>query len=222
VTGGSGSIAGADVTSVAVSCTSVIGNGALDPGFGEGGKVTGAFDDIVAVAVQPDGKIVAAGDRTLRRFLGDGSPDPGFGSGGAVTVDWGGVLQQINAVAVQLDGKIVVAGQNRSASTSDDFAVARFTTSGALDDGFGSDGEGRVVLVGQQSNLSEPDFAIARYTTAGALDDTFGTGGKLGVDFFSGGDVAECVAVQPDGKIIVGGVAQNGAAFGGALIRVLP
>jgi hypothetical protein len=68
----------------------------------------------------------------------------------------------------------------------------------------------------------EPNFGIARFDAAGALDASFGTDGKLTVDFFGASDGAECVAVQPDGKIVVAGFARNGASTGLGLARVLP
>jgi hypothetical protein len=65
------------------------------------------------------------------------------------------------------------------------------------------------------------DLAVARFDAGGALDAGFGTGGKLTLDFFGSSDGGECVAVQPDGQLLVGGFARNGSNVGLALARVL-
>ena len=61
--------------------------GDLDPSFGNGGIVS-LGSHVGGIAVQPDGKIVVAGDLTasvrLARYLPNGSPDPSFGDGGSV------------------------------------------------------------------------------------------------------------------------------------------
>lgn len=54
------------------------------------------------------------------------------------------------------------------------------------------------------------------------LDPSFGAGGKLTVDFFGGYDAAKAVLILPDGKIVIGGEAQNGTQYGLGLIRILP
>src|SRR5262245_49553369 len=96
--------------------------GDLDTSFGTGGKVTtdfaGSFDVAHAVTLQPDGKIVAAGeafvsvreDFALARYNMDGSLDTSFGAGGKVTTDFAGDFDAALAVALQPDGKIVAAG----------------------------------------------------------------------------------------------------------------
>ena len=86
-----------------------------------------------SVALQPDGKIVVAGnfhlggglgDFALARYNPDGSLDTGFGSAGKVTTDFGGIDDAFS-VALQPDGKIVVAGRSYVAG-DDNFAVARY------------------------------------------------------------------------------------------------
>jgi uncharacterized delta-60 repeat protein len=79
--------------------------------------------------------------------------------------------------------------------------------------------DGKILVAGQSSSVSNADFAIARYAADGKLDTSFGTAGKLGHDFFGGFDGAESIAVQPDGKIVVGGFAANGTRGGYALLR---
>src|SRR5262249_14014034 len=116
-------------------------SGSLDTTFGSGGKVTtdfaGNYDQAYGVAIQSDGKIVAAGrggfDFTLARYNSDGGLDTGFGSGGKVTTDFAGYNnQEAFGVATQPDGKIVLAGYTiNSTGDNSDFALARYLGSAA-------------------------------------------------------------------------------------------
>jgi len=92
--------------------------GSLDRSFGRGGIVVEPRAlRFGAIALQPDGKIVAAGSSALgfevARYLPDGRPDPSFGRGGVVN-SYGGAEAVYgyfaNAVAILADGTIAVAG----------------------------------------------------------------------------------------------------------------
>jgi uncharacterized delta-60 repeat protein len=184
-------IAGGSITSLfenfAFALARYNPNGSLDPSFGNGGKVItqvvpGADsedDEIFALAIQPDGRIIAAGKANFRedfgmvRYLTNGSPDTSFGANGVVTTDFNGQIDNANSVAIQIDGKIVLAG------------AANLTT--------GSTG----------------DFGIARYQPSGALDSTFGTSGKVVTDFSSSVDIARGVVLQSDNRIVAAGSTSN-------------
>jgi uncharacterized delta-60 repeat protein len=108
-----------------------VGSAPFDVGFGVDGRVTTDFggtdpEGAWGVAVQVDGKVVAAGvalgDFALARFAVDGTPDPSFGSGGTVTTDFTGI-DAGEALALQSNGALVVAG---TTSAGDDFALARY------------------------------------------------------------------------------------------------
>ena len=124
--------------------------GDLDPSFGVGGKVTTAFimtlsDSRVALALQPDGKLVAAGesdrDFGLARYLSDGSLDGTFGVGGRVVTDFGsGHFDRVAAAVVQPDGKLVAAGMALGNPAGSDFGLARYLPNGSLDATFGVGG----------------------------------------------------------------------------------
>jgi uncharacterized delta-60 repeat protein len=86
--------------------------------------------------------------------------------------------------------------------------------------------DGKVIMVGRSDIYgTNPDMAIARFlpgSQSASIDTTFGNAGKVTVDFFGAFDRAEAVAVQPDGKIVVGGYARNGGTTVFALVRLLP
>src|SRR5207248_1833694 len=126
----------------------------LDNTVSQDGKVTTNFgantqDDLYAVALQPDGKIVAAGSThvtatltikfALARYASNGSLDPSFGNGGKVTTLIGGNNCDGSAVAIQADGKIIVGGDSYN-GTSYDFTLARYNSNGTLDSSFGTGG----------------------------------------------------------------------------------
>jgi uncharacterized delta-60 repeat protein len=113
--------------------------GDLDPSFGVGGKVTtdvGGLDLALALVLQPDGKLVAAGlsedpstfenRAVLVRYLSDGRLDPAFGTEGKVTTDFGGDVDGAFALVLQPDGKLVAAGAVDATSFAADFALARY------------------------------------------------------------------------------------------------
>ena len=180
--------------------------GDLTPGnrFGPDGTVRTDFasidpDDAAQdVALQPDGKIVAAGDSRIARYNGDGSLDDSFGADGKVATDSAGRVEDFGgrALALQPDGKMVVVGL-----ASLDFQLSRYNRDGSLDDGAASDAtpkdrfgisgrtrtdfagqpdialdlaiqlNGKIVAAGQAAFQGRFDFAIARYNSDGSLDD---------------------------------------------------
>ena len=177
--------------------------GMLDPAYGGGGGFSigdlGGFDDGNAVVLQPDGKIVVAGERSrvlpgggtqddlavVRFNYPQGTADGSFGGGSGVGIGDLGASARASAVALQpnaSNGKIVVAG-----TVGGDFAVARFRN------------------------------------PQGTLDPAFASGGKTTIDF-GNEDEASALVVQPDGKLVV--VGTTGSVKGGkqkfALARLQP
>jgi uncharacterized delta-60 repeat protein len=207
-------------------------NGSLDPTF-SGGKVLtdfGGTDSASGVAIQADGRIVAAGSTfdgsgetfALARYNPDGTLDGGFGGDGTV-VTVIPIDSAADSVAIQPDGKIVAAGVSGFHSSTA-FALARYSSDGALDPTFGSDGrvvttfngfdgasavaiqaDGKIVAAGATYTGSGETFALARYNPNGSLDSTFDGDGRVQTD----GDLgsATSVLIQPDGKVVaVGGI----------------
>jgi uncharacterized delta-60 repeat protein len=236
---------------VAFAVPAAAAPGQLDPSFGVGGTVVTEFPSSYsgarAVAIQADGRIVAAGfahtnnsiisDFALTRYDTSGALDPTFGTGGRVRTDFGGRFDEALAVAAQPDGKIVVAGSSSDA-TGSDMAVARYTSDGTLDPTFDGDGlalvdfgseasaravalqpDGKAVLAGWVSHpvgggCCVSDFALARLTSAGTLDSSFDGDGQVVTDFLPGADnghdAAQAVLVQADGRIVAAGAGVAG------------
>ena len=130
-------------------------NGSLDTTFGSGGKVITDFGnraDANAATIQPDGKIVVAGDFNapsgsqvvLARYNTNGSPDTTFDGDGIVLTSGSAGSSYGNAVAIQLGtaiipDKIVVAGYNQSGGYK--IAVYRYNLNGSPDTTFNGDGK---------------------------------------------------------------------------------
>ncbi len=83
--------------------------------------------------------------------------------------------------------------------------------------------DGKIVVVGKTHDGSNYDFAVARYTSAGELDSTFGAGGVVTTPIGAGDDIANAVAIQYDGKIVVVGSTVSGGGSGSdfAVVRYL-
>jgi uncharacterized delta-60 repeat protein len=230
-------------------------NGTLDSFFGTNGKVTTSvgpiFDSTYALALQPDGKILAGGfsqgtssaDFAVVRYNSNGTLDTAFGTGGIVTTSVGPDFELVRALALQPDGKILAAGI-RYASTnfnSGDFAVVRYNSDGTLDTAFGTGGivttdffgktdeisaitlqsDGKILAAGAatRSDSSISDFAVVRYNINGTLDTGFGTGGKVTTVFGTGSGFARSVALAADGKILLAGGAIFDGRFRFAVVR---
>ena len=137
--------------------------GALDLSFSSDGRQEtnfGATDTGRAVLVQPDGKILVAGswdggdsEFALARYNADGTLDNTFGGGffglgsGKTNASFTGALSGAEFamdLALQADGKIVLVGYtnlNGAAVGGNDWGIARFTSTGALDPSFSGDGK---------------------------------------------------------------------------------
>lgn len=179
----------------------IAAGGMLDATFGDGGKakidVQGFWNDVpYALAVQEDGKIVAAGLKTyyfgsdfaVARFNADGTPDFSFGDRGVVItafppdhpIDFGGATNFAMTVSIQVDGKIVVSGvDDVDAPAGSPFPSATV-------------------------------FALARYNPDGSLDNSFGVQGKLTTAFGANAKPAAAL-ITADGKLIVAGMGQPAA-----------
>ena len=211
------------------------GDGSPDTGFGAGGLVltdlSGGFDAVNAVVVQPDGRIVAVGetpgstglDFGLVRYDADGSLDAGFGDGGIVTTDLRGTDDQARAIVLQPDGRIVVAGTSSGSPAT--FAIVRYEADGSLDASFGTGGVALVdvgaqggdahalvlqpdggIVVGGERFGDDADFAMSRLEPDGTLDRRFGRSGTVTTDLYGGGDGIRALGLAADGRIVAAGL----------------
>ena len=192
-------------------------NGTLDPTFGTGGKVTTDVLDInihqtlfvvfvqsaMGVVVQPDNKIVVAGGIVLAEAL-VGTP-----------------------------------------ATLSNFGLARYNPNGTLDTSFGGSGkvnrdffgrddiamsvalqpDNKIVAAGVATKGTSPfdqDFAWVRYNSNGSQDTSIGNAGRVTTDFLGSNDGASAIAIQLDGKIVLGGFTDRtsaGSSLDLALVR---
>jgi uncharacterized delta-60 repeat protein len=177
------------------------------------------------VAIQSDGKIVAAGTgipggEQVARFNTNGSLDTTFGTAGVAALQLNGAL-----LALQSNGKIIVAGQGPGNSWN---FLARLNSNGQLDSAFGSGGLAPLQTFGSDAIALQADGKIlvasstgslARYNNNGSVDKTFGIFGQAA-------SIASpsAIAVQSDGKILVAGtdtskVSASGNSIGFGLVR---
>jgi len=147
-------------------------------------------------------------------------PDPSFGNGlGFVTLELSGVDTIANAAIATSDG-IVVAGDAFPKNSTGQVLVAKYDSTGNLDPSFGTQGifisslpqadgpfganavaqdtQGRFLVAG---GYGQDSVLVLRLTATGQLDTTFGTGGLTTIPL---GDAAESIALQKDGRILVG------------------
>ncbi len=199
----------------------VLAAGDVDLTFGTQGFATAEFYEsrtwgnmLTAVALQPDGKLVAAGGGTAVRYMADGTLDDTFGIGGRLPIP-----MDARAIALQADGKIWLAGGTDDA-LSRDFVLARLIPSGSLDASFADkglqrvdfgsneemahamvlDSSGRILLAGGSGKR----VALTRLRDNGSLDSTFSQDGLFTTQF-SLQDVAYAIALQASGRIVVAG-----------------
>jgi len=205
-----------------------LSNGAVDASYGNNG-----FSDVVsmfpsAAALQADGKIVVGGtdgnqSLMLARYTTAGTLDPTFGNNGVVMSRPGDPYRYLNTLVITSDGKIIIGGQ-ASFNGKGQFLVARYTTTGTLDNTYGNNGivttdfnssnamvsslalqaDGKLIAAGVVNGPSGGDFALARYNADGSKDLSFHGSGETTSDF-SFNDWARSVVVDANGKIYAGG-----------------
>jgi uncharacterized delta-60 repeat protein len=163
-------------------------------------------------------------------FSQAGTFDATFGTNGMVVTNFGGA-NSLNDLTLQSDGKIVAAGDRNFGGLVNKFLVARYLPDGSVDTSFGNSGavetlygakssaqavtvqpDGKIVTVGytsdQDNNFGNFDLMVVRYTSDGSLVTLP----------MLGGDMANAVAIQPDGKIVVGGTKSGNFI----LMRLMP
>ena len=203
--------------------------------------IGGGTDVAYAMAIQTDGKIVISArsdtppnfqtSYAVVRYNADGSLDATFDGDGIVVPSISGNSFP-GQMTLQADGKIVLA-HNRIINGSQFLVVFRYNSNGSLDSSFGVDGTvttavgigvefatvavqtNRKIVIACSGfrNATSYDFSVVRYNTDGSLDETFGDNGIVFTPIGPGGtlDQAKSVAIQANGKIVVGGRSPNGS-----------
>jgi len=192
-------------------------DGSLDAAFNPGVGPVGDGSSILAMAIQPDGKIVLAGQfmdynstgmKKIVRLNADGSLDATFNSSESFTD--ASDYEVINTIALQPDGKIIVGGFLKTSDQESD-GLARLNTDGSIDTTFVSgtgaaikslllQPDGKIIIAGNFGYYNGiQSLYIARINTDGSLDTSFssGQGAPYGI---------QSIALQPNGKIIIAGL----------------
>jgi uncharacterized delta-60 repeat protein len=214
-------------------------NGKFDPGFGEGGKTwtdltqrrpnEAISSDLHSLALQPDGRIVAAGITTVRntggnsqafavaRYLSSGRIDASFGKSGWMVHDVPGSTESVHGMALLKDGRIVIVGTAQS-QEGQAAVVLRFRSNGQLDSSFGDSGvayfdygaksydiafdvipQGDRLLV-LTNNSDSQSSVLLRLTADGSLDTTFGSARSGAVSL---GSTVVGICGLPDGSFVM-------------------
>jgi uncharacterized delta-60 repeat protein len=212
-------------------------DGALDPSFGNMGKVItdllGGNDEAHAIALQPDGKILVAGQAfelqgtrlALVRYTVNGTLDATFGVGGKATTMVNGSYTYARSLAVQPDGRIVVVGYCGTPADLD-ICLVRYMANGTLDLSFGQGGkvrtaigtenekaydialrpDGRMIVCGSTRVEWTNKLVLVQYLVDGTLDNEFGNSG-VSITSIPGESVGSAMVLSADGKTLVAGTA---------------
>jgi uncharacterized delta-60 repeat protein len=223
-------------------------DGSLDTNFDHDGRVTSDISSgwdkgAAAIALQDDGKIIAAGfalvsseDFALVRYNSDGSLDTSFGNNGVVITLMSSYNERVNSIVIQPDGKILVTGTIVYGGGNVAYGLARYLPDGNLDTSFSGDGkvigpdwiwgseivlqsDGKIVITGGNRNSSPTSVSVVRFNPDGELDTSFGVGGMVTTWIGDEDAYGTSIAYQEDGKIFVAGASHNDSDIDFALLR---
>lgn len=205
--------------------------GEIDLSFGNLGYFTtennSEIDNANCMFILPNDQILVAGGNdhfSIIKLMADGTFDTTFGNQGQVIIPFLGYRAEVKEVIVRPDGKIILAGNVYVLGGTYSFGVVVLNDDGTLDTTFNQTGklvfdfdenlnylyaaalqnDGKIVVAGQCGNSSNSDFVVARINPNGELDSEFGIEGKQRIGI-QGDDRGRCVAIQTDGKIVLGG-----------------
>jgi uncharacterized delta-60 repeat protein/gliding motility-associated-like protein len=193
-------------------------DGTLDTSFNLG---TGANNNVLAIAIQPDGKIIIGGSFTsfnsternrIARLNADGTLDTSFNPGIEAN-------NQIRTIALQSDGKIIIGGSFTSFNSTERNRIARLNTDGTLDTSFNPgagansfvnktalQSDGKIIIGGDFTSYNGTVCNyIGRLNVDGTLDISYNPGTGTNWNVLT-------ISIQPNGKIIIGG---NFTSFNG-------
>ncbi len=198
-------------------------NGTIDSSFAANGRLEEATTqyaaDVHSVEQTPNGKILLGEKEWMTswsayRYLDDGRPDSSFGGNGRVSIFW---RKAFSFTRVQPDKKVLLIGYD-----ADSVVVVRVNEDGSWDSSYGNNGiakaakgliehavvrpDGRLVLGGNRE-WHDSTFVIWQMLPDGRIDTSFGQSGQLTLQVTNAVHTMTGLALQPDGKIIMGGQA---------------
>ncbi len=219
-------------------------DGSIDYNFGDSGKAIIEFPldyaEGYAAAMQPDGKIVIAGDGykgmfntvsygLIARLNPDGSIDSSFGKNGWIKNNYSNDVS-FYTVLIQPDGKIVAAGISGSYYA----IISRYLPDGTPDVSFGVQGNsdiqgsiscsglqsnGDIICGGWTTNKFNPNFLVLRFLSNGSLDNSFGINGEAVTSYNQSGEQIFDLKISADDKITAGGLNNDGRQTDFAVAR---
>ena len=205
-----------------IACNNILRlntDGSIDSTFNY--KGLGADNTVSAFALQPDNKILVGGSfktyngkvvNTIIRLNKDGTIDTTFNAPGSFAVG------QVFSIIVQQDGKIIVGGFYGATNNSTASYLTRLNADGTIDGGFyyganvangvvrtmALQPDGKIIIGGDFAKYGSTGVGyITRINTNGSRDTTFNVSGT-GAD-----NSIYTIVLQPDGKILIGGLFTN-------------
>jgi uncharacterized delta-60 repeat protein len=201
-----------------VAATAHAQQGTLDTSFDPGVSTAGVSSDVLAIAVQDDGRIIIAGGfffyqgqprRGIARLHPDGTLDMSFDPGSGVE----GNAHTVHDVLLDMDGRIMIVGNFCLYNGTIRNNVARLNVDGSLDTtfdpGMGPVGQvnaiahhdaNKYLIGGAFDNYMGTDMeGIVRLNDDGSMDPSFNTGGA------GAGETVWCIATFADDRIFIGG-----------------
>ncbi|MEP6705227.1 MAG: hypothetical protein ABJB34_10525, partial [Acidobacteriota bacterium] len=212
----------------------------VGPGYDVGYSIAFQTDGKILVSGRSDSSPSFVTSYAIVRYNANGSLDTTFDADGIVIVPMPGNAIT-DSLLLQADGKIVVA-HNTYTGSAYILAVLRYNTDGSLDSTFDGDGivtapvgtnveeaslaiqtDGKLVVAcsSYTSDALHYDFWVVRFNSNGSPDMTFGTNGQTFTPIGAGAaqDKAKSVAIQANGKIVVGGFTLNISNYNFAVVR---
>jgi len=224
-------------------------DGSLDTAFNYDGTVISAVgvadDEVLALALQDDGKIIAAGyssngtdrDFALVRYNSDGSLDRNFGLEGMVVTSVGNSDDEITGVALAADGSILVTG-SATGTAGRIIVLGQYTSDGTLDTGFADNGfsftgigdevqaEGiavrddqQIIVSGTYSDGDRTGLMLVGYGADGQLDEAFADQGIAVPADQETSSEGYGLTILEDGAILVAGSVGEEGKRAAALFR---
>ncbi|MBS1745722.1 MAG: T9SS type A sorting domain-containing protein [Bacteroidetes bacterium] len=199
---------------------------------------------IIAAGIGDGGLGSHNSDILLARYFENGKLDSSFGTNGKVIGNFN-LIEIISCMKITNEGKILVAGYCEAGEDGkDNCFLAQFNSDGSVDTNFGDSGkvitdvdsfyqsyinsiaitpDGGIIAAGSAKyipNFKQDQMLLAKYTADGKPDTGFGNNGLVFTNVGPDADYAYAVAIQNDGRIVVGGVANYFALDSAAMAVV--